>query len=256
MDPSAPSHFFEVEDLRQTFDGHEVLRGITFSVPRGATTVILGGSGAGKSVLLKHLNGLMRPAGGSVRVLGTDLGTLSERQLIPLRRRIGVLFQDGALFDSMSVGENVAFPLRESGLRDEAAIRRRVGEMLELVGLPGQEKKRPDALSGGMRKRVSLARAIAPRPDCLLYDEPTAGLDPILSESITRLIHRLKEELRITSVMVTHNLGAMRHVADRVVFLKGGEVHFDGPPEELDASGDEAIREFIRADSMGYDTAT
>ena len=242
--------YFEVSDLRQALAGQEVLRGVSFSVPRGRATVVLGGSGAGKSVLLKHLNGLLRPVSGSVKVAGADLGALSERELRPIRRRIGVLFQDGALFDSMDVGENVAFPLRESGEKDEAALAARVEEVLSLVDLQGQQRKMPAALSGGMRKRVSLARAIAPRPDALLYDEPTAGLDPVLSESIVRLIRRLKEELRLTTVMVTHNLGAMRHVADQVVFLKHGLVRYAGSVAGLDRSGDEAVREFLRADGM------
>jgi phospholipid/cholesterol/gamma-HCH transport system ATP-binding protein len=250
-DTDIPSPFFRIEALHQSFDGHPVLRGVNFDVPRGKTTVILGGSGAGKSVLLKHLNGLMRPLSGSVTVEGKNLGTLSERELTPIRRRIGVLFQDGALFDSLTVGENVAFPLREAGDRDEDRIRYRVSEVLELVGLKGQEWKMPDVLSGGMRKRVSLARAIAGRPACMLYDEPTAGLDPILSESITRLIAEMKEELRLTSVVVTHNLGAMRFLADQVVFLKHGEVHYCGPAAGLDDSDDRAIREFISADAMG-----
>ena len=250
-DPTTPEPFFEIEALRQTLGGHDVLRGVSFNVPRGRTTVILGGSGAGKSVLLKHLNGLMRPLSGTVKVKGIEIGTMSERALTPIRRQIGVLFQDGALFDSMTVGENVAFPLREAGVRDEAFIAHRVDEVLHLVGLKGQDRKMPDVLSGGMRKRVSLARAIAGKPECLLYDEPTAGLDPILSESITRLIAKLKDELRLTSVVVTHNLGAMRFVADQVIFLKHGEVHFAGPPLEIDASDDPAIREFIRADAMG-----
>jgi phospholipid/cholesterol/gamma-HCH transport system ATP-binding protein len=251
--PSDSTPFFEIEDLRQTLAGQDVLRGVSFAVPKGKTTVILGGSGAGKSVLLKHLNGLLRPFSGRVLVDGTDLTPLSERELRPIRRRIGVLFQDGALFDSMTVGENVAFPLREAGERDEATIAARVDEVLHLVGLRGQERKRADVLSGGMRKRVSLARAIAPRPECLLYDEPTAGLDPILSESISRLILRLQEELKITSVMVTHHLGAMRLVADQVVFLKDGAVRYAGSVEGLDQSDDSSVREFLRADGMGME---
>ncbi len=243
--------YFEIADLRQAFAGQEVLRGVSFAVPRGGTTVILGGSGAGKSVLLKHLNGLLKPASGSVKVSGVDLGPLPERELRPIRRRIGVLFQDGALFDSMNVGENIAFPLHEAGERDEAVLAARVEEVLSLVGLSGQQFKMPGALSGGMRKRVSLARALAPRPEALLCDEPTAGLDPILSESITRLLRRLQEELRLSTVMVTHNLGAMRHAADQVIFLKHGVVHYAGSPAGLDESEDEAVRGFIRADGMG-----
>ncbi len=243
--------FFEVRDLCQTLGGHEVLRGVSFSVPRGRTTVVLGGSGAGKSVLLKHLNGLLKPLAGGVRVLGEELGPLGERALRPIRRRIGVLFQDGALFDSLSVGENVAFPLRVRGEREEARLAARVAEMLGLVGLSGQEQKMPGALSGGMRKRVALARALAPGPECLLCDEPTAGLDPILAESITRLLRRLQEELRLTSVMVTHNLGAMRYAADQVVFLQQGVVRYAGPVGEFEQCEDPSIREFIACDAMG-----
>ncbi len=249
-DPDIPP-FFEVRDLRQTLDGQEVLRGVSLDVPTGKTTVILGGSGAGKSVLLRHLNGLMKPLAGTVKALGTDLGPLSEKALRPIRRRIGVLFQDGALFDSMDVGANVAFPLREQGERDPAVIAARVDEVLSLVGLRHQERKMPDALSGGMRKRVSLARALAARPDCLLYDEPTAGLDPILSENITRLIARLQSGFHLTSVMVTHHLGSMRFVADQVVFLKDGVVRYAGDPGGLDRSDDPDIREFLSADAMG-----
>lgn len=243
--------YFEVTDLRQRLGGQEILRGVSFTAPRAKTTVILGGSGAGKSVLLKHLNGLLRPLSGRVRVEGSDLSLLSERDLRPIRRRIGVLFQDGALFDSMNVGENVAFPLREAGERNESVIDARVAEVLALVGLDGHQKKMPAVLSGGMRKRVSLARAIAPRPSALLYDEPTAGLDPILSESITRLIWRLQEELQLTSVMVTHNLGTMRFVADQVVFLKQGQVRYLGPVSGFDQCQDEAVQEFLRSDALG-----
>ncbi|NLT70523.1 MAG: ATP-binding cassette domain-containing protein [Verrucomicrobiaceae bacterium] len=252
MNPSEnTSPFFEIRDLRQTLDGHPVLRGVTFDVPRGRTTAILGGSGAGKSVLLKHLNGLMRPLSGSVKVDGIDIGGLGEEALRPMRRRIGVLFQDGALFDSLTLGENIAFPLREAGEKDEARLRYRVEEVLELVDLKGQRGKMPGVLSGGMRKRAALARAIAGRPDCMLYDEPTAGLDPILAESITRLIAEMKEDLRLTSVVVTHHLGAMRFLADRVIFLHHGEVRYDGPVSGLEASEDRIIREFLSADTMG-----
>lgn len=243
--------YFEIENLCQSFGDQEVLRGVSFTIPRAKTTAILGGSGAGKSVLLKHLNGLLKPRSGIVRVNDIDITMLSERQLRSIRRRIGVLFQDGALFDSMSVGENVAFPLREAGERNATRIAERVEEVLSLVGLSGEQSKRPDALSGGMRKRVSLARALAPRPDCLLYDEPTAGLDPILSENITQLIRRLQTELRITSVMVTHHLGSMRVAADHVVFLKQGVIRYEGSVSGLDESNDEAVQEFLHSDSMG-----
>lgn len=243
--------FFEIENLHQSLGGHTIFRGVSLIVPAGKTTVVLGGSGAGKSVLLKHLNGLIRPTSGSIKVKGIDISSLGERELTGIRRTIGVLFQDGALFDSMTVGENIAFPQRESGERDETKIKQRVAEVLALVGLSGQEGKTPASLSGGMRKRVSLARAIAIRPECLLYDEPTAGLDPVLSASITRLIATMKEELQVTSVVVTHNLGAMRVLADQVIFLKDGEVHYAGTPAGLEESDDESIRDFITADAMG-----
>ncbi len=251
-----PPPYFEIEDLYQAFDGQAVLQGVSFKVPRGRTTAILGGSGAGKSVLLRHLNGLLKPISGTVRVTGIDIGAFSERQLRSIRRRIGVLFQDGALFDSMSVGENVAFPLREGGERSAKTIADRVEEVLSLVGLSGQQAKMPDALSGGMRKRVALARALAPRPDCILYDEPTAGLDPILSESITHLIRTLQSTLHITSVMVTHHLASMRYAADHVVFMKSGIVRYEGSVSQFDQSDDEAVRAFLRADAMAISPPT
>lgn len=242
--------YFELHGVRQAFDGREVLRGVSLQIPRGRSTVILGGSGTGKSVLLKHLNGLLKPLDGEVRVNGLALTPLSEHHLRPIRRKIGMLFQDGALFDSMSVGANIAFILRENGERDETRIRTRVAEVLEMVGLAGEEEKVPGTLSGGMRKRVALARALAPRPDCLLVDEPTAGLDPILANHITLLIRRLSDQLKLTSVMVTHHLESMRAVADLVVFLKDGLVRFAGTVPELDASEDPVIRSFLVADRI------
>ena len=250
-DPTTPEPFFEIEALRQTLGGHDVLRGVSFNVPRGRTTVILGGSGAGKSVLLKHLNGLMRPLSGTVKVKGIEIGTMSERALTPIRRQIGVLFQDGALFDSMTVGENVAFPLREAGVKDEAFIAHRVDEVLHLVGLKGQDRKMPDVLSGGMRKRVSLARAIAGKPECLLYDEPTAGLDPILSESITRLIAKLKDELRLTSVVVTHDVQQSLHIVDYVYLMADGCIVASGTPDEMRASTEPTVHQFIHGEADG-----
>lgn len=245
-----PAPYFQLEEIRQTLGGREVLRGVTLRIPRGRSTVILGGSGTGKSVLLKHLNGLLKPVEGDVRVNGVSLVPLSERRLRPIRRKIGMLFQDGALFDSMSVSENIAFALRENGERDESMIRNRIAEVLELVGLSGDGGKFPGILSGGMKKRAALARALAPGPDCLLVDEPTAGLDPILANHITLLIRNLSERLALTSVMVTHHLESMRAVADQVVFLKDGVVRFVGTVAELDASEDPAIRAFLIADRI------
>ncbi len=251
MDPALSTPYFELEGVRQSFAGREVLRGVSLSIPRGQTTVILGGSGTGKSVLLKHLNGLMRPVTGEVRVNGVALGSLPERGLRPIRRKIGMLFQDGALFDSMTVGGNIAFALRESGERDEALIARRIEELLALVGLSGEVDKLPGTISGGMKKRAALARALATGPDSLLVDEPTAGLDPILAKHITLLIRRLSCQLHLTCVMVTHHLESMRAVADQVIFLKEGQVRFAGKVSELETSDDHEIRAFLAADRIG-----
>jgi len=248
---STPPPFFRIESLCKRLGGHEVLRDVSFDIPAGRTTVILGGSGAGKSVFLKHLNGLLRPDAGRVLVEDEDLAAMDGKSLRAARRRIGVLFQDGALFDSMRVGENVAFPLREAGGTPKAEILARVSAALAEVGLEGEENKMPAALSGGMRKRVALARAMVSEPRCLLCDEPTAGLDPVLSESISQLIRRTTLDHGITTVMVTHDLGAMRLVADRVVFLKDGEVHFAGGLAELEDCDDPDLRAFLDAKAGG-----
>jgi phospholipid/cholesterol/gamma-HCH transport system ATP-binding protein len=245
-DASAP--YFAVNGLSKGWSGCAVLRDISFTVPRGETLVVLGGSGAGKSVLLKHLNGLHAPDSGSVAISGIPLDDMSQAELARQRRRIGMLFQHGALFDSMSLGENVAFPLRETGLRDEAEIGRRVAEVLGRVGLAEEERKNPALLSGGMVKRVALARALVANPAALLCDEPTAGLDPILTVAIVELIHRCQRELGLTCVVVTHHLGAMRKLADQVLFLDKGEVRFLGTPQELELSEDPRIQEFLEAD--------
>lgn len=240
-------NFITVRNLRKRFGKQRVLNGVDLEIPTGETTVILGSSGTGKSVLLKHFNGLLRPDSGTVTAGGVEIGELTERKLGDVRRRIGILFQDGALFDSMRVGENVAFPLWESGERDKKVIAEKVADALEKVGLAGEEKKRPSKLSGGMRKRVALARAIVVRPECLLYDEPTTGLDPLLSATISELIQRMKSEFSLTSVVVTHDLSVMRAVADRVVFLKEGKVIFHGTVEELEKSKEESISRFLNA---------
>jgi phospholipid/cholesterol/gamma-HCH transport system ATP-binding protein len=210
---------------------------------------LLGGSGGGKSVLLKHLPGLLRPWKGSVVVDGVDISTLDERALSPYRRKVGIMFQGSALFDSMSVGENVAFPLRESGGMDEAAILDRVSEVLEIVRLPGQQDKMPADLSGGMRKRVALARAVVGQPACVLYDEPHAGLDPITADSIDHLIKDLQVHHGMTNVVVTHEMRSVFHIADRVVFLQEGRIHWSGSPEELKATRDPVLRPFVDGDS-------
>lgn len=239
--------FIEVRNLRKRFGKQRVLTGVDLDIPVGETTVILGSSGAGKSVLLKHFNGLLRPDSGTISVGGTPIAALTERKLSDVRRRIGILFQDGALFDSMTVGENVAFPLHEAGERDSKLITEKVSDALEKVGLTGEEKKKPSKLSGGMRKRVALARAIVVKPECLLYDEPTTGLDPVLSATIAELIQRMKTEFSLTSVVVTHDLSVLRTVADRVIFLDDGRVIFSGTLPDLEESDNETIAKFLNA---------
>ncbi|MEK7952904.1 ABC transporter ATP-binding protein [Luteolibacter soli] len=240
--------FIRVRALEQKFGSQHVLRGVDLDIFRGETLVILGGSGGGKSVLLKHLPGLLCPWKGTVEIDGEDISNLNERQLAPYRRKVGIMFQGGALFDSMTVGENVAFSLQEAHAK-KSEIRERVSEALEIVRLPGQEKKMPSELSGGMRKRVALARAVVGRPACVLYDEPHAGLDPITADSIDHLIKDLQTCHGMTNVVVTHEMRSVFHIADRVMFLQEGRVHWVGSPEELKATEDPILRPFIDGDS-------
>jgi phospholipid/cholesterol/gamma-HCH transport system ATP-binding protein len=239
--------FLRVRGLHQKFGTQHVLRGVDLDILRGETLVVLGGSGGGKSVLLKHLPGLLRPWKGSVEIEGADISRLDERALAPFRRKVGIMFQGGALFDSMTVGENVAFPLREAGVKE--GLHQRVSEALEIVRLPGQEKKMPAELSGGMRKRVALARAVVDRPACVLYDEPHAGLDPVTADSIDHLIKDLQQVHGITNVVVTHEMRSVFHIADRIIFLQEGRIHWCGGPEELKATTDPVLRAFVSGDS-------
>lgn len=243
----------EVDRLFQCIGTQEILRGLSLSVIRGETLVLLGRSGGGKSVFLRHLIGLMRPASGSILVDGQEISKLTERHLQPVRRKIGMLFQDGALFDSMTVFENVAFPLKERGERDPKKLREKVAKALELVSLTGQEEKMPVNLSGGMRKRAALARAIISEPACILYDEPTAGLDPIVSDTINRLIRRLQKQLHVTSVVVTHDMVSADHIADRVALLHEGKIYFCGTLSEFHASRDPLVQDFIHGRSHEID---
>jgi len=242
-----------VRQLRKTLGTNEVLRGVDLEVANGETCVIMGRSGCGKSVLLKHFIGLFKPTSGEVWVEGEDITPLPERKLGSLRKKLGMLFQSAALFDSMNVEENIAFPLRETGLKNPKEIRDRVAEALEMVDLAGEQKKMPEDLSGGMRKRVGLARTIVSRPACLLYDEPTTGLDPIASDSINHLIRRLQRRLAVTSVVVTHDMKTAFHTADRIAFLHEGRIYFYGLPAELRASRDETIVNFIEGHSGDSD---
>lgn len=237
--------FIEVRGLHHSFGAHHVLRGIDLDVVRGETLVLIGRSGGGKSVLLKHLPGLLKPSQGEVRVDGVEISGLKERELSAVRRKVGIMFQGGALFDSLTVGQNVAFPLREAGLRDEQEIARRVAKALEIVHLAGQQPKLPADLSGGMRKRVALARTVVTRPQCVLFDEPHAGLDPLTGDSIDRLIKCLQCDLGITNVVVTHEMRSVYRIADRILFLEQGLVHWTGTPAEMQASADPLVKGFV-----------
>ena len=241
--------FIQVRGLQQRFGANHVLRGVDVDVYRGETLVLLGGSGGGKSVLIKHMCGLMQPLGGTVVVEGEDITKLPERKLGPVRRKVSMMFQGGALFDSLTVGENIAFPLREAGLRDEKQITKRVEEALEIVRMPGQRRKMPADLSGGMRKRVALARAVVEHPCCVLYDEPHAGLDPITADSIDFLIRDLRDAYHITNVVITHEMRSVFRIADRVVFMKEGRVYWQGTPEALREAEDPVLRNFVEGRS-------
>ena len=234
-----------VQNLVQRLNSQDILRGLTLDVLPGETLVLLGKSGGGKSVFLRHLVGLMRPVSGSIVFEGQEITRLNERELEPVRRKIGMLFQDGALFDSMNVFENVAFPLRERGERNAAVVREKVARSLAMVDMTGHDKKMPANLSGGMRKRVALARAIISPPDVILYDEPTAGLDPIVSDSINRLIRRLQRQLNVTSLVVTHDMTSCNHIADRVALLDEGRIRFLGTTTDLREARDPVVRDFV-----------
>ncbi len=235
----------ELRGLHKAFGDNRVLCGVDLAIREGETFTILGGSGSGKSVCLKHMIGLLKPDAGRVLVFGEDITDDSEAELIATRRALSLIFQSAALFDSLSVFENIAYPLREHRLGSEPEIAERVAACLEAVGLPGIEERMPAELSGGMRKRVGVARGIALEPRAILYDEPTTGLDPANQRRVGELIVELKERLRITSVIVTHELDLCFAVSDRVALLKGGVIVAEGSAEALRNSGDADVRAFL-----------
>jgi phospholipid/cholesterol/gamma-HCH transport system ATP-binding protein len=235
----------EVRQLKRSFGSQIVLNGVDMCIDSGESAVIIGRSGGGKSVLLKHLIGLLRPDSGEVLVDETPITKMNERQLLRVRRKFGMVFQGAALFDSMTVAENVAFGLRRHENLTEAELEKRVSAALEMVDLPGTQKKKPAELSGGMRKRVGLARAIIYEPQFVLYDEPTTGLDPIVSDSIDKLIIRVRDQLKVTSVVVTHDMRSARRVGNHVFMLHNKRMYAHGTPEELFASKDPIVRQFI-----------
>ena len=235
----------EVRELTKNFGAQKVLDSVSFRIENGESVVIIGRSGGGKSVLLKPIIGLLKPDSGEVLIDGENIELMNERQLLRVRRKFGMLFQGAALFDSMTVAENVAFGLRRHENLTEAEIAKRVARTLEVVDLPGTEDKNPAELSGGMRKRVGLARAIIYEPQFVLYDEPTTGLDPIVSDSIDKLMMRVHEHMKATTVVVTHDMRTARRVGNRVLMLHEQKIHVTGTPEEIFASQDPVVRQFI-----------
>lgn len=237
--------FLEFRGVHKSFGDLDVLCGVDLAVGRGETVVVLGGSGSGKSVLLRHAIGLHQPDRGEVRVDGERVSGLDEDALIAVRKKVGMLFQMGALFDSMDVYDNVAFALHEHADLEESAVAERVAEVLGLVELEGVEDKMPSDLSGGMRKRVALARAIALAPAAILYDEPTTGLDPLTASTINDLIRGLQRRLGVTSIVVTHDIHSAFHVGDRVAFLHEGRIRYDGDIEHARNADDPLLRRFL-----------
>jgi phospholipid/cholesterol/gamma-HCH transport system ATP-binding protein len=244
MQSDSDVSMLEVRALHKAFHDRPILQGVDLYVCRGETLAILGQSGSGKTVLLKHLNGLLRPNAGQVFMDGIEISRLREAQLNRIRLKIGMLFQEAALFDSLTVGENVGFALFEHARLDRAAIRQRVRDCLAQVGLEGSEPLRPAELSGGMKKRVGLARALALQPSILLYDEPTSGLDPAGRTQINALIRRLQRELGVTSVVVTHDIESAQQVADRIALLHWGRIALSGSPETILQSTEPALQAF------------
>ncbi len=236
----------EVRHLEKRFGEQTVLDDVSFQIENGESVAIIGRSGIGKSVLLKHLIGLLKPDEGEVLIDGENIVPMDERQLLHVRRKFGMLFQGAALFDSMTVAENVAFALRHHNVHwTEAEITRRVADALAVVDLSGTENRNPAELSGGMRKRVGLARAIIYEPQIVLYDEPTTGLDPIVADSIDKLIMHVRDQLKVTTVVVTHDMRTARRVGQRVLMMHDNKIYTSGTPDEFFASQDPIVRQFI-----------
>ncbi len=235
----------EVRNLKKNFGPNPVLNGVSFGIEKGESLVIIGRSGGGKSVLLKHLIGLLKPDAGQVLIDGENITVMNERELLRVRHRFGMVFQGAALFDSMNVAENVGFAFRRDRRLTEKEIARKVTESLDMVDLSGIEHKNPSELSGGMRKRVGLARAIVYEPEIVLYDEPTTGLDPIVSDSIDQLMMRVRDRLRVTTVVVTHDMRTARRVGQRILMLHDKTIYATGAPEDIFGSQDPVVKQFI-----------
>ena len=241
----------EIQDVHRSFDGHQVLNGVNLTINTGETTVIIGRSGCGKSVLLKHIIGLLKPDSGRILINGKDATRMDEKELSALRMKFGMLFQGAALFDSLTIFENVAFSMIEHTTIDRVTMHKRVKECLSLVGLKDIEDKKPAELSGGMRKRVGLARAIARWPQIMLYDEPTTGVDPIMGDAINDLIIDLHNKLKVTSIAVTHDMTSAYKIADRIAMLYNGKIIAVGTPDEIKATKDPVVKQFITGAGKG-----
>src|SRR5436309_3392421 len=239
-------YMVEVEDLHKGFEGNQVLDGVTCQIPAGKISVVMGPSGTGKSVLLRHVVGLLYPDKGDVRVAGKSVPNLNEDELLELRRNIGMLFQDGALFSSMNLFDNVAFPLRQHTSKPEKEIREVVMDRLKEVGLAGAEKKMPGELSGGMRKRAGFARALVMEPKILLFDEPDSGLDPVRTALLCDLIKEIQRKYESTAVVISHDIKSCFEIADHIILLHGGKVVDQGPKQELQDSDKECTRQFLK----------
>ena len=246
----------EFRNLHKRFGRLVVLDGVSMAVNRGESVVVIGASGSGKSVMLKHIVGLLRPDKGEVCFDGQRVDHMPEKRLMEIRKRVGFLFQMGALFDSLTVGENIAFPLQEHSHKTPDEISAVVANRLKMVGLPGIEKKMPGELSGGQRKRVALARAIALEPELILYDEPTTGLDPIRSDVINELIIKLQRELNTASVTVTHDMNSAFKVGHRIVMLHDGKLIMDGTPEQVKESDNPIVRRFVLGEAGEQELAS
>src|SRR4030066_925869 len=241
----------DIIDIHKSFGKNYVLRGVNLKINKGESIVVIGGSGSGKSVILKHIIGLLKPDKGTVMVDNSDISKLGEEDLNEVRKRFGMLFQSAALFDSMSVWENVGFGLRQHTHLHDEEIKEIAIKKLKMVGLVNVENLMPSELSGGMRKRVGLARAIAMEPEILLYDEPTTGLDPIMADAINDLILDMKNKINVTGIAITHDMTSAYKIGDRIAMLYEGRIHGVGTPDDIKLSDDPVIRQFITGSSIG-----
>jgi phospholipid/cholesterol/gamma-HCH transport system ATP-binding protein len=241
----------EIIDLHKAFGNRPILRGINLEIKKGETMVLLGGSGTGKSVTIRHIIGLLKPDKGDIKVFGESVVYSSPKKLQEIRSRMGVLFQSGALINWLTVFDNVALPLREHRLKPEKEIQKIVLEKLEWLGLLPAKDLLPDNISGGMKKRVGIARALITNPEILLYDEPTSGLDPVMSQVINELIRKLQHELGVTQIVVTHDMNSAYYIADRITFLYKGKVEMIGTPEEIKNSDNPLVQQFIQGKTEG-----